>query len=140
MVDSTSSFRLSFGFKVLVVSVSAWVALPFEVSFLLAPSPSNVSFRGSTPIALAISNACRSFAFLRPPAHAGLTLPISRLSQPSYGCYIVCARSGLWVCSAPQAPVGFLSFRVLHAVEPAAISGGLCFFAVAVPIWFSFRV
>jgi hypothetical protein len=64
--------------------------LSFEVSFLLAPSPSNVPFR-----------------------FPDLTLPISRFSQPSYGCYILCARFGLWVCSAPLAPVGFLSFRAL---------------------------
>ena len=111
LVDSTSSFRLSFGFKVFI-RIRFGLGLPFGLPvfwgfFPLGAFAIERAVQGSTPADYGSIASCdRRIRDI-------LSLPRSRFSQPSYGCYILCARFGLWVCSAPLAPVGFLSFRVL---------------------------
>ena len=114
-----SDFRSASRF--LFVSVLAWVCLlgclSFEVSFLLAPSPSNVPFR-----------------------FPDLTLSTCRFSQPLSGFSFV--RSfwfvGLFRPTGTCRILKLQSFTCLPSSSPSLAV--VCFFAVAVPIRFSFRV
>ena len=150
--DSTSSFRLSFGFKVFVRIRFGWdsailLALSSSLRFgffglvVLSASPFLLPiFWGFFPLgAFAIERGFR--LGFRPAAFtASCLFPYLGFLNLFTGSHFV---RSFWFVGLfhPTGTCRILSFRVLpvcRAVSPSLVL--FCFFVVAVPLWFSFRI